>query len=80
MVAVLLLLASAADLPPLPTDSEIPAEVRAACRADAWRHCRSDVLLLDRERVRRCLREKRAQLSPVCGSRFRDEGIRAEGD
>jgi hypothetical protein len=69
-VAAFILLAAGTDLPPLPPDHRIPADVRAACRADAWRHCRGDVLRLDRERVRQCLRKHRDVLSPLCGSRF----------
>jgi hypothetical protein len=72
--ALILLAGAAGGLPPVPPDSAIPADVRAACRADAWQHCRTDVLLLDRERVRRCLRAKRAQISPLCGSQFRPGG------
>jgi hypothetical protein len=73
MAALILMATGSAGLPPVPPDSAIPADVRAACRADAWRVCRADVLTLDRERVRLCLRAKRDRLSELCGSRFRKE-------
>jgi hypothetical protein len=81
----LLVAAGAATAQPVPTPgastpqaAPVSEQARRACRDDAFRLCPAQVALMSRSRVRACLGEKVAQLSPPCAEVIRAGNARRQ--
>ena len=55
----------------LPAFAQGTAEQKAACEADAFKFCGSDIP--DPAKIEACLRAKLSQISPTCRAQFKDD-------